>query len=58
VERLPAEEREVFGLLFYHGWTQPQAAEVFGVSERTVNRRWLEAQVTLGRLLGGRLPGA
>jgi RNA polymerase sigma-70 factor (ECF subfamily) len=25
--RLPADEREVFGLVFYHGWTRQQVAE-------------------------------
>jgi RNA polymerase sigma factor (sigma-70 family) len=43
VEQLPAEEREVVGLLFYHGWKQAQVAEFFGVSERTVRRWWESA---------------
>jgi RNA polymerase sigma factor (sigma-70 family) len=42
VERLPVEEREAFGLTYYHGWTQAEAAELFGVTERTI-RRWLQA---------------
>jgi RNA polymerase sigma factor (sigma-70 family) len=44
VEQLPTLDREVVGLVFYHGWTQAQVAELFGVSERTVRRRW-EASV-------------
>jgi RNA polymerase sigma-70 factor (ECF subfamily) len=36
VSRLPAEEREVVDLLFYHGWGQAAAAESLGVTVRTV----------------------
>jgi RNA polymerase sigma factor (sigma-70 family) len=56
VEHLPAEEREVVGLVFYHGWTQGQVAGLFGVSERTVARRWFSACMRLEKALGGRLP--
>jgi RNA polymerase sigma-70 factor (ECF subfamily) len=50
-EELPVEEREAFGLTYYHGWTQAEAAELFGVSERTV-RRWLQsAMLKLHRAL-------
>jgi RNA polymerase sigma factor (sigma-70 family) len=49
VERLPAEEREVVGLVFYHGWTQAEVAELFQVSERTVRRRWETALEQLQR---------
>jgi RNA polymerase sigma-70 factor (ECF subfamily) len=56
VERLPAEEREVVGLTFYHGWTQAQIAELFQVGERTVRRRWREAALKLHQALGGRVP--
>jgi RNA polymerase sigma-70 factor (ECF subfamily) len=38
IERLPAEEREVIGLTFYHGWTQAEVADLFQVSVRTVQR--------------------
>jgi RNA polymerase sigma-70 factor (ECF subfamily) len=53
VEGLPAEEREVVGLVYYHGWTQAEVAGLFGVSERTVRRRWETALVKLQRLLAG-----
>jgi RNA polymerase sigma factor (sigma-70 family) len=43
VDQLPAEEREVVGLAFYHGWTQQQIAELFQVDERTIRRRWSSA---------------
>jgi RNA polymerase sigma-70 factor (ECF subfamily) len=41
-ERLPVREREVVGLIFYHGWTQAQVAELFHKDVRTI-RRWLES---------------
>jgi RNA polymerase sigma factor (sigma-70 family) len=56
VERLPADLREVFGLTFYHGQTQPQIAGVLGVSDRHVRRLWRESCVRLNDLLGGDLP--
>ena len=56
VGRLPVEEREAFMLVFYHGWTQPRIAELFGVDERTVRRRLRSAAEKLGEALGGRLP--
>ncbi len=52
VENLPVEEREVVGLIFYHGWTQDQVAELFGISDRTVRRRWEDAMTKLRRVLG------
>jgi RNA polymerase sigma-70 factor (ECF subfamily) len=57
VEELPAEEREVFGLCFYHAWTQQQIAELLGVNERTIRRRWHAACRELNRKVGGQLPG-
>lgn len=56
VHRLPAEEREVFMLSFYQGWTQVEIAGLFQVDERTIRRRWQAASVRLGEALGGRLP--
>jgi RNA polymerase sigma factor (sigma-70 family) len=47
VAKLPAELRELVGLVVYHGWTQEQAAELFNVSPRTVRRWWEDC---LGRL--------
>jgi RNA polymerase sigma-70 factor (ECF subfamily) len=56
VENLDPEEREVVSLTFYHGWTQPQIAELLGVAERTVRRRWTSATARLAQLLDGQLP--
>jgi RNA polymerase sigma factor (TIGR02999 family) len=47
VEKLPEEEREVVGLLFFHGCTQPEAGAILGVHEDTVKRRWSRARVQL-----------
>jgi RNA polymerase sigma factor (sigma-70 family) len=56
VEALPAEEREVVSLIFYHGWSHAEVAELFHVSERTVRRRWEAARVKLHGLLGNDKP--
>lgn len=52
VETLPVEEREVVGLVFYHGWTQDKIAELFQVDERTIRRRWASACQRLRRVVG------
>ncbi|MBX9584852.1 MAG: sigma-70 family RNA polymerase sigma factor [Gemmataceae bacterium] len=57
VDELPVEEREVVGLVFYHGWTQAKIAALFGVDERTVRRRWAAACSRLRGLIGGQVPG-
>jgi RNA polymerase sigma-70 factor (ECF subfamily) len=57
VDQLPIEEREVVGLVFYHGWTQARIAELFGVKERTIRRRWAAACERLRNLVGGSIPG-
>jgi RNA polymerase sigma-70 factor (ECF subfamily) len=54
---LPAEEREVVSLVYYHGWSQVQVATLFGVNERTIRRCWRAACVRLHELLSGRFPG-
>ena len=47
VEALPEEEREVFNLVWYEQMTHEQAAEVLGVTARTVRRRWQDARYRL-----------
>jgi RNA polymerase sigma-70 factor (ECF subfamily) len=56
VEKLPVELREVVSLVFYHGWTQAQVAELFQVTERTIRRRWQESLLKLRQALNGHLP--
>ena len=57
VDQLPVDEREVVGLVFYHGWTQTQIAELFQVDDRTIRRRWSSACQRLRDLLGEPIPG-
>ncbi|HEX5269533.1 MAG TPA: sigma-70 family RNA polymerase sigma factor [Gemmataceae bacterium] len=52
VEGLPAEQREVVGLKFYHGWGTAEIAELLGLEERTCRRRWRDACLALSRILG------
>lgn len=56
IERLPVEERETFHLLWYDGLTQVEAAEVLGVTERTVRRRWYMARLALQVAFDGHQP--
>jgi RNA polymerase sigma-70 factor (ECF subfamily) len=51
VERLPLNEREIVGLVFYHGWTQVQVAELFQRDVRTIRRWWESALVRLHRVM-------
>jgi RNA polymerase sigma-70 factor (ECF subfamily) len=53
---LPDEEREVFDLLWYQGLSQAEAAELLGVSERTIKRRWQSARLRLHEALHGEMP--
>lgn len=47
IERLPAEQREVFDLVRIHGMSQTEAAELLGISVRTVQRRLTSGIVLL-----------
>ncbi|TWT90754.1 RNA polymerase sigma factor [Pseudobythopirellula maris] len=58
IERLPADEREVTELLWYHGLPQQEAADLLGVDVRTIKRRWRSARLALHEALGGELPSA
>lgn len=53
VESLPDEERQVFSLIWYEELSQGEAAQVLGLSVRTVIRRWQAARVRLARALYG-----
>ena len=56
IAALPDEEREAFDLLWYQGLSQAEAAELLGVSERTVKRRWQTARFQLHEALQGQVP--
>lgn len=47
VEGLPEREREVFELLWYHELKQDEAAELLGVSTRSIKRLWRGARLML-----------
>ena len=54
--QLSGLEREVVGLIFYHGWKQKEVAELLSVSERQARRYWLQACCRLKELVQGDLP--
>jgi RNA polymerase sigma-70 factor (ECF subfamily) len=51
IDELPEDEREVFGLVHVQGLMQGEAAEVLGVSIRTVQRRLNRALLLLAKEL-------
>jgi RNA polymerase sigma-70 factor (ECF subfamily) len=51
IDRLPEEEREVFGLVRLQGLTHTETAEVLGVSAKTVQRRLNRSLVLLAKEL-------
>lgn len=53
VEQLPSPEQDVFQLLWYSGITQREAAELLGISERTVLRRYYRARLQLRNTFHG-----
>jgi RNA polymerase sigma-70 factor (ECF subfamily) len=56
IEALPEEEREALDLVRIHGMTHTEAAEVLGVSSKTVQRRLNRAQLILTAALGDLRP--
>lgn len=56
IEGLPEEEREVFDLVKIQGMSQPEAAEVLGVSAKTVQRRLVRCLTLLTSKVGDLLP--
>ena len=51
IEHLPQEQVEVVNLLFYENLTQEEAAEILGISVRTLKRRWQSAKLKLHEVL-------
>jgi RNA polymerase sigma-70 factor (ECF subfamily) len=56
VAKLPDEQCEVFDLIWYHGLTQEETADVLGISLSSVKRRWQSARVNLMESLGNESP--
>jgi RNA polymerase sigma-70 factor (ECF subfamily) len=52
IESLPDDEREVFDLVRIQGMSQPDAAEVLGVSAKTVQRRLVRCLTMLTAKVG------
>lgn len=51
IDDLPIELSDVMNLIFYQGMAQAEAADVLGVSVRTVQRRWQAALLALHPIL-------
>ena len=51
IDCLPEDEREVFGLVRVQGLTHAEAAEVLGISAKTVQRRLNRSLVLLAKEL-------
>ena len=47
VESLPDDQREIVSLLWYEDMSQPEAADLLGISLATLKRRWQAARLTL-----------
>ena len=56
IEALPEAEREVFNLIRIQGMTYPEAAEVIGVSPKTVQRRLARCLILLSARIGDLAP--
>ncbi len=56
IDQLPDDQREVTELLWYHGMTQAEAADLLKVDVRTIKRRWRSARMALHDKLQGELP--
>lgn len=52
VEQLPDDYREVFKLAWYLGLDQNATAHALGLSRRTVQRKWQEAQKMIAEAIG------
>ncbi len=56
VDKLPQKERDVVSLVFYHGWTQIEVAELFEVTDRQVRRWWQSALLKLRATIDKEIP--
>ena len=56
VERLPADDRELFELGYYEGLAKEELARLYQVDEKTIRRRWNRATRRLAEALGDEIP--
>jgi RNA polymerase sigma factor (sigma-70 family) len=47
IGKLPDEERSVFQLIFYQGFSHDEVSNLLGISIKTVFRRWTKAKLIL-----------
>lgn len=52
VNNLPDHERKVFHMYYYGGLTEMEISVILGISERTVRRRWKNANHKMHKQLG------
>lgn len=53
IDRLSPSSTEMFDLIYYHELSQEEAAQVLGISDRQVRRRWGQARDELAARLDG-----
>lgn len=58
VEALSEGDRDVFDLLWYQGLTQPEAARILGIPQRTLKRRWQALRLQLHDYLHDGMAGS
>ncbi|MCC9606113.1 sigma-70 family RNA polymerase sigma factor [Blastopirellula sp. JC732] len=51
IDKLPEEPRETFSLVWYGGMTHADAAQLLGVSTKTIQRRFLHARLLLAEMM-------
>ena len=56
IDLLVEEHRETLGLIWYHGLTHSETADLLGVSRRIMIQRWQAARLSLFDSVDGRLP--
>ena len=56
IANLPADDRQLWALLYYQGLTQAEAATLLGTPLRTLQRRWHDAQIGCRTALGNDWP--
>ncbi len=57
VDRLPEEVRRVFEAVWFGGVSQEEAAQLLGLSLRTLQPRWAAARLLLQQMLHAEIPG-
>ncbi len=56
IDKLDAEHRSVFELIWYQGLDQNTVARLLGISQKSVSRRWQKSRRQVFQLLGHQLP--